>query len=99
MNILELKLNVYLYNAGTVKFVYKKTSKREAGLVNGKVLFYIGLKAQMYDEDMTKTEPQTVTFSLPKGTNELSWQYMINTQTNTRDLLLEIFVSSLPISG
>jgi len=91
-NILEFKLNVFLLKEGRVTFTYKKVAKVQTGYTNGRFRFFIGFYSYLYDDDITKTAPQTMTYTLKQGFNELVWHFAVNTNGDTQDLNAEISV-------
>ena len=92
INTFELKLNVYLFDNGTVTFSYRKGMKTESGQKNGIFKFQTGFKILLTDDDPEKTGFQNYEFPLEKGMHELMWTYNFSSSQEYSNIFAEITV-------
>lgn len=90
-NILEYKLLVHLVEDGYVDFTYRKISKIEDSIRNGRFRFDVGFYNRLHDDDPLG-KGQSTHVLLKKGTNELMWYYAFSTSLDYTDLHAEISV-------
>jgi hypothetical protein len=90
-NIMEMKIDVFLIEDGTVEFTYKKSSIAEGNVRNGRFRFDVGFYNMLHDDDPASTG-QAMKIQLKKGMNELMWYYVVNSGMHTTELFAEITV-------
>lgn len=91
-NLLEFKLAVNLNAEGTVSFTYRKKTKSEGLINNGRFTFDIDFFNVFTDENVDDSNEQRKIFHLKKGLNELSWGYSFYSFFPTDYLFAEILV-------
>jgi hypothetical protein len=91
-NILEIKLTTYLISKGSITFTYKRKSKQELGYINGLLKFFLNSNPMPVSNSPFMTEPETFSFEVPKGPNEFTWRFTLNTAADFSTLSFEFIV-------
>lgn len=92
-----MKLTVYLIKEGELKFTYRRKSKKEAGFVNGQMRFYLNSNYAGFRSQL-KTEPESPSFKLREGPNEMRWRFVIDAEFDAKDISFEFTAFSRNIN-